>query len=372
MAPLSEGDDRRFEAALRGALRDRDARGVCPEPEVLAAYHERAVTGAELARLDEHFASCTRCRAQLAAIARSEEGSEQRGRLAKVIALAPRSRWRVVAPALAAVLAVVVVASVLRSREQSRPADEIAMLSKEERRSTVPEGAQVPRYSAPSAPASGTREAESKPQDAPVVRRGAADYSARERRDVAPPAEEAAAPSAAAGGAPPAEQSRELRDLDTAEAPSLAAKETSSLGAKALLGSSGGALRSSAKETLGKSETGNVEVRSADGTTAWLVGERGLIAMRETYGVRVLPSGVATDLLAGSAPSSRVCWVVGRGSTILRTTDGQKFERVGPPASANFVGVTAESADRATVRTQDGREFRTIDGGRTWTAVATR
>jgi photosystem II stability/assembly factor-like uncharacterized protein len=129
-------------------------------------------------------------------------------------------------------------------------------------------------------------------------------------------------------------------------------------------------LRSYATETLGKSETGNVEVRSADGTTAWLVGERGLIAMRESYGVRVLPSGVASDLLAGSAPSSKVCWVVGRGSAILRTIDGEKFELIGPPASADFVGVTAESADRATVRTQDGREFRTADGGRTWTAVA--
>jgi hypothetical protein len=371
MAPLSEGDDRRFEAALRGALRDRDPRGDCPEPEVLAAYYERAIAGAELARLDEHFASCTRCRAQLAALARSEEASKQRGRRAEVIVLAPRSRWRVVAPALAAALAIVVVATVLRSREQSKPADEIAMLSKKERRSTVSEGAHAPGYSAPSAPASGMREAEPKAQEAPVVRRGATDYSAR--RDVARPAEEAAAPSAAAGGAPMAEQDAELRDLDTAAVPSLAAEETSSARAKALSGgSSSGALRSYATETLGKSETGNVEVRSADGTTAWLVGERGLIAMRETHGVRVLPSGVASDLLAGSAPSSKVCWVVGRGSTILRTTDGEKFERIEAPASGDFVSVTAESAARATVRTQHGREFATVDGGRTWTALATR
>jgi len=49
--------------------------GVCPQPEVLAAYFERSLTSAEMAGCETHFAACPRCQQQLAAMARMEAAS---------------------------------------------------------------------------------------------------------------------------------------------------------------------------------------------------------------------------------------------------------------------------------------------------------
>jgi hypothetical protein len=99
---------------------------------------------------------------------------------------------------------------------------------------------------------------------------------------------------------------------------------------------------------------------------------------------RILPSGgverapggsavwerIAIDppafIYAGDAPTSRVCWLVGRDGVVLRTTDAQRFDRLNVPDSANLVSVRALDAERATVTTIDGRTFSTIDGGLSW------
>ncbi len=70
---------------------------------------------------------------------------------------------------------------------------------------------------------------------------------------------------------------------------------------------------------------------------------------------------------AGSAPSASVCWVVGREGVVVRTTDGSRWTRLPFPNTADLVGVTASSADAATVVAADGRTFSTADGGATWT-----
>ncbi len=375
MAQLSENDQRQFEAALRGALRSAGSRprGDCPASEILAAYCERAVTHAELERLDQHFATCERCRAQLAAIGRSEEGGAAQIGLAQVLPQARASRWRVLAPALAAVLALVVVATVLRSRDQVASRGEIAMLSKQEREAARPESADELKQKAVSLR---PRDTENRRENTPSViggaasdvRRGGGDVGMSKDRDVAAPAD-------VIGGAAPAERLVEGRLGEAAGAPSasVAASEArAEFRAKTLSRdrSSFGSMRA---DKLGdEPAVGNVEVRSADGAKEWIVGEGGLIALRESSGLRVLASGVGADLLAGSAPSSKVCWVVGRGSTILRTTDGEKWQRVAVPARADFVGVHAQSADRARVQARDGREFATVDGGVSWRSVSHR
>ena len=365
MAQVSENDQRQFEAALRGALRSAGTRpgGDCPAPEILAAYCERAVTYAELERLDQHFATCDRCRAQLAAIGRSAEGGAEPGKLARVIALAPRrSSWPVLAPALAAVLALVVVATVLRSRDQVASRGEIAMLSKQEREAARPESADELKQKAASLR---PRDTENRRENAPSVIGGAASDVRRGGGDVEM--------SKDRGVAAPTEPLVEGRLGEAAGAPSASAAASEARAefrAKTLSRerSSFGSMRA---DKLGdEPAVGNVEVRSADGASEWIVGEGGLIALREPSGLRVLASGVGADLLAGSAPSSKVCWVVGRGSTILRTSDGEKWQRVAAPARADFVNVDAQSADRARVQARDGREFTTVDGGVTWTAVS--
>jgi hypothetical protein len=60
---------------------------------------------------------------------------------------------------------------------------------------------------------------------------------------------------------------------------------------------------------------------------------------------------------------------VGRGGTVLVSTDGVRFVRVAAPAETNLVGVAAADARSATVTAADGRRFRTADAGQTWSTV---
>ena len=104
--------------------------GDCPEADIIAAYHERALEPEEAAQWESHFAGCARCRKVLAVLAASLDAplaENEVARLGKLVAAAVRtpgdaasqkltpirpSRWdwraRWLAPALgvAAVLAI--------------------------------------------------------------------------------------------------------------------------------------------------------------------------------------------------------------------------------------------------------------------------
>ena len=74
-------------------------------------------------------------------------------------------------------------------------------------------------------------------------------------------------------------------------------------------------------------------------------------------------------LVAGSAPSAKVCWVVGNKGTIYRTTDGASWRKIPAPAQADLTAVAAKDASSATVTLTDGDKFTTSNGGKTWKAV---
>jgi hypothetical protein len=71
-------------------------------------------------------------------------------------------------------------------------------------------------------------------------------------------------------------------------------------------------------------------------------------------------------LTAGAAPTSTVCWLVGRGGVIVLTTDGRDWQRVKFPEPVDLTAVTSTDARTATVTTANGRRFLTTDGGRNW------
>jgi photosystem II stability/assembly factor-like uncharacterized protein len=58
--------------------------------------------------------------------------------------------------------------------------------------------------------------------------------------------------------------------------------------------------------------------------------------------------------------------VVGAGGTVVLSTDGEHWQRLNSPTSANLAAVSAIDASSAVVTTADGRRFSTSDGGRTW------
>jgi hypothetical protein len=95
---------------------------------------------------------------------------------------------------------------------------------------------------------------------------------------------------------------------------------------------------------------GPVVSRSIDGGVTW----------REQF------TGSGSELLAGAAPSDRVCWLAGRSGVVLRTTDGRSWRPLKSPTTSDLTAVSALDQDTATVATADGRRYRTTNGGLTW------
>jgi hypothetical protein len=68
----SEDRDKQFERALARHLRGDELDAACPDPETLAAYHERTMSLEEMSRWKEHIAGCARCQEALALVEQSE------------------------------------------------------------------------------------------------------------------------------------------------------------------------------------------------------------------------------------------------------------------------------------------------------------
>ena len=108
------------------------------------------------------------------------------------------------------------------------------------------------------------------------------------------------------------------------------------------------------------------------GRVRWRLLSAGRIEQSSDGGVTWLPqnSGVNVELLAGSAASNAVCWIVGRGGTILKTTDGGgHWSKVAWPNAGEISGIRGMDAMHAIV--YDGTagipgRFATNDGGVTW------
>jgi hypothetical protein len=114
-----------------------------------------------------------------------------------------------------------------------------------------------------------------------------------------------------------------------------------------------------------------LQIRTPDPKILWMVASPGLIEKSEDGGTTWKPEYVDTRalLLAGAAPTVKICWVVGANGTILRTTNGSHWKTISPPAETDFVRVEATDASTATVTAMDGRKFSTADGGKSWSSV---
>jgi hypothetical protein len=74
-----------------------------------------------------------------------------------------------------------------------------------------------------------------------------------------------------------------------------------------------------------------------------------------------------TLIVAGTAPTSSACWLVGQGGLVLVTKDGRTWQRVKFPEATDLAKVSATDAAAAVVVATDGRTFTTLDSGVTWT-----
>jgi photosystem II stability/assembly factor-like uncharacterized protein len=116
------------------------------------------------------------------------------------------------------------------------------------------------------------------------------------------------------------------------------------------------------------SDSPSLDVTSPNGAAVWRFGSGGRLLKSTDRGTtwHAQPSGVTSDLLAGSAPSASVCWLVGRDGTVIVTSDSEHWSSRPLPARLDLVVVEAIDARQAIVTARDGRRFATSDGGTTW------
>jgi hypothetical protein len=110
-------------------------------------------------------------------------------------------------------------------------------------------------------------------------------------------------------------------------------------------------------------------VHTPDKNVLWRIGSAGFVERSGDGGLTwngTLPKQNA-HYAAGSAPSAKVCWLVGNDGIILLTQDASAWQTIPPPMRTNFVAVVARDAWTATVTTSDGRKFATTNQGESWT-----
>jgi hypothetical protein len=112
-----------------------------------------------------------------------------------------------------------------------------------------------------------------------------------------------------------------------------------------------------------------VDVVSPDPAVRWRIHPDGRVERTATGGASWAPVALPTDasITAGAAPSSDVCWLVGRSGGVFVSEGEGPPRRVSFPETTPLAAVTATDAASAAITTEDGRVFATTDGGATWT-----
>jgi photosystem II stability/assembly factor-like uncharacterized protein len=115
-------------------------------------------------------------------------------------------------------------------------------------------------------------------------------------------------------------------------------------------------------------------IYASGSNSQWRTGPSGLIEFSSNGGSSWSRqrSGVLVELLTGSAPSDKVCWIVGRVGAILLTTDGgSNWKLISSPLKEDLGGVQATDTLHATIwNVRNTKTFETSDGGLTWIRVA--
>jgi hypothetical protein len=381
--------------------------GGCIDAEQLAAWADGGLDTAAARIVETHLASCTACRAMAASFARTVP--------AAVVPHRGMWPWRWIVPIAATTAAAGLTIWVLVPRMSVSPAAEQTMARNE----SAP-AAPAPAPLAPESAVSATtgRIAPAPPADAmrktsspeATARRDVATASTGApvgslRQDVDRPMRQAAAeirpeppprpssPTTAPAAPPAAAAPRETLDaqadapliqaqsgerrftVSTTQAENLSAEHSSFAALSALAPNSVAAEFSVPKimmDGVSAIDVGGavVDPRAAATATAsrWRVLANGTVQRSVTNdgpweAVTIDP---AAHVTTGVAPLPSVCWLIGRGGVVLRTSDAQHFERMPFPATVDLVLIRAQNGASATVTAADGRMWTTTDEGKTW------
>jgi Putative zinc-finger len=391
---------------------DAGASGVdpaCPQPDILAAYFERALDPEETARYEMHFSKCARCREQLVVMARAAEiliADEEKARRASRAGWFGNWRWLAPAATVAAVLVFALVWDTRRSESPnlvavSRAPESRAKELAQQTYNTAPGG---PSANAPAQPvppnlafdkkqdARSRQSINTSELDENLQNNSAKDDESnsleKSRIEIRRDADEHAVakneePKASAGAPQSALSSPAVTPAPAPNAPIMPAARS--------------AETSAASETMARSETdaaqanlkakqmtapvkanrfaaapdklsAGIRISTPDSRVLWRIRSAGLVEKSADGGAtwQAQLSNPDAHFVAGSAPAAQICWVVGNSGMIFVTKDGAAWMTIPPPMAADFVAVAAKDALSATVTTADGRNFSTVDAGKHW------
>lgn len=441
--------DASVERLLRQAMRE-DARpvGQCLDADTLAAWSEGGLAGKSLAAAEAHAASCVRCQAILAAIARTAtvaDGLDTRDAGASSPSAIVRGvRWLVPLAGAAAAAALVL------AIWPGTPVQELAPVPTSEAPSTAPTERVEPVSPPPPPPAAFADRRDALAKTAPADKRSA-DAETRERpKDANEKAKEELKSDAAARAAREDELQRRLeadglvptrprRSQATPEpvsSPKQAAdqvqvqggarqnqaqtqasnaNQTQSANQNAnqaqspaqtqnapqsqtqvtqalppppaspppaarptpvpVGGVAGRAQKPAALEESAQLRAGIIEgvfpalIATPDSSIVWRILKGRDIQRSQDSGTTWVTQTTVPDvqLSSGACPTTTVCWVVGSGGSVLRTNDGQSWQRIPFIETTDLVVVTASNPDTVVVTAKDGRRFSTRDAGKSWT-----
>ena len=317
----------------------------CLDAETIAAWMDGSLSERERAAAEAHAADCDRCLAVLAAVAKTVPPPQKAARPSWLSV-----RWLV--PIATAAVAVVAWIAVQDQRETVRPIDMIAPPASAPAQAPAPAAAPLSEPKREVAPQANVAGAAAEKSSAPALEKRKPEAAKREqlerlaRDGLVPLPRGAAAPPPPPAMEPPA---KPTATPQTAAAAARAADQTITQSQ----------FRSAVAPTL---------VVSPDPNMRWRIS--GSLVERSTDGGRtwtVQSIGIQMPVAAGASPAPGVCWMVGRGGTVLLTIDGETWRRLEfPDSNVNLVAVAARDALSATVTTADGRIYLTDDGGKTW------
>jgi photosynthesis system II assembly factor YCF48-like protein len=189
-----------------------------------------------------------------------------------------------------------------------------------------------------------------------------------EQPAAAPPARSAVHPAAAPTTPPPAEAKKEVTPSDSsAQASRVYAASKKPETSATADGSTGGAINSNAESLQVTGSTASVAIMAKIGPLYRITSD-GTVERSSDGGATWQLERLKTNspIMALSAPLGKICWLVGRGGTILLTRNGKSWKKISPPLEIDLVGVTARDEHSATVTAIDGRQFSTEDTGKNW------
>ena len=350
----------------------------CLDAETVAAWTDGGLTGAQLEAALVHVADCHHCQALVGALARTEAAPHAAGAAAE----RPFRKWLpwlVPLTAAAAVLTLWVVVPE-RPREAATPAAtsvaESAPVATAPAPATAPETQTPQLQQATQNAGDAARRAAQSPPQSPQSSELRADAPRLESERLkqesnAPAPTELSVRQAATPEAPAADALAErVAVAPPASAPAASAPPAAPASPSPPASSETRAPLAGPVATLGR--TANIAapgivILSPDPRIRWRISGSAL-EYSSTGGASwaPVPTGVTAALTAGAAPSSTVCWVVGRGGTVLVSADGRMWQRVAFPENVDLTAVRATDARAASVSTGDGRTFSTTDAGASW------